>query len=184
MSVSASAPSTMSRRFTLTLPIAHWRRLLHELQVMEREHSVYGRVPVEKLIERTRAGEQLLVWMRCQVDDLERVIEGRSPSELLAREVPLLRPAAKYLLTTCDRLRRTALQLAWSQHSGGDPSALQPHLTDARLWDSIMRDLLRHHGVQHPLTEMVSPLPFSETDLAQLGLPPEQLLNGEDLLAS
>lgn len=174
----------MSRRFTLNLPIAHWRRLLHELQVMEREHSIYGRVPVEKLIERTRAGEQLLVWMRCQVDDLERGVTSPSQSELLAREVPLLRPAAKYLLTTCDRLRRSALQQAWALRGGGDLTAMQPYLTEARLWDSIMRDLLRHHGVQHPLTELVSPLPFSETDLAQLGLPPEQLLNGEDLLAS
>jgi hypothetical protein len=46
-----------------------------------------------------------------------------------------------------------------------------------------MRDLLLHHGVQHPLNEMVEPLPLGEADLARLGLPCDQLLNGQDLLS-
>lgn len=190
MSVSASAPATMSRRFTLTLPVADWRNLLNELQVMEREHSVRGTVPVEKVIERTRAGEQLLVWMRCQVDDIERLSAGRPDSETHARELPLLRPAAKYLLTTCDRMRRSALREAGrlqgesAGESAGNGAALRDWVAQAKRWDGVMRDLLRQHGVQHPLTELVAPLPFSEGDLARLGLPCDQLLNGEDLLAS
>lgn len=174
----------MSRRFTLTLPVGQWRHLLNELQTMEREHSVYGTVPVEKVIERTRAGEQLLVWLRCQVDDIERLSAGRPDTETHARELPLLRPAAKYLLTTCDRLRRAALRRAFQLLGDGDATRKSELLSDAKLWDGVMRDLLRQHGVQHPLSELVAPLPFSEGDLARLGLPCEQLLNGEDLLAS
>ncbi len=186
MSVSASASATMSRRFTLTLPVAEWRHLLNELQLMEREHTVRGTVPVEKVIERTRAGEQLLVWLRCQVDDIERLSAGRPDAETHARELPLLRPAAKYLLTTCDRLRRAALRRAWqlTSEAAADTEGLSSLLAQAKLWDGVMRDLLRQHGVQHPLTELVAPLPFSEGDLARLGLPCEQLLNGQDLLSS
>lgn len=186
MSVSASASATMSRRFTLTLPVAEWRHLLNELQLMEREHTVRGTVPVEKVIERTRAGEQLLVWLRCQVDDIERLSAGRPDAETHARELPLLRPAAKYLLTTCDRLRRAALRRAWqlTNESAADTEGLSSLLAQAKLWDAVMRDLLRQHGVQHPLTELVAPLPFSEGELARLGLPCEQLLNGQDLLSS
>jgi len=186
MSVSASASATMSRRFTLTLPVAEWRHLLNELQLMEREHTVRGTVPVEKVIERTRAGEQLLVWLRCQVDDIERLSAGRPDAETHARELPLLRPAAKYLLTTCDRLRRAALRRAWqlTSESAADTEGLSSLLAQAKLWDGVMRDLLRQHGVQHPLTELVAPLPFSEGELARLGLPCEQLLNGQDLLSS
>lgn len=182
----SSTTSTMSRRFTLTLPIAQWRMLLHELEVMEREHVVRGTVPVEKVIERRRAGEQLLVWLRCQVDDIERLSAGRSDAETHARELPLLRPAAKYLLTTCDRLRRAALRRAWMLlgDASADATLLASLQVQAKLWDSVMRDLLRQHGVQHPLSELVAPLPCSEGDLARLGLPCEQLLNGEDLLAS
>ncbi|MBL9008200.1 MAG: hypothetical protein JNJ46_28330 [Myxococcales bacterium] len=184
MSAPAVSTATMSRRFTLTLPVGHWRHLLNELQTMEREHSVYGTVPVEKVIERTRAGEQLLVWLRCQVDDIERLSAGRPDTETHARELPLLRPAAKYLLTTCDRLRRAALCRAFQLLGDGDATRKSALLADAKLWDGLMRDLLRQHGVQHPLSELVAPLPFSEGDLARLGLPCEQLLNGQDLLAS
>lgn len=184
MSAPAVSTATMSRRFTLTLPVGQWRHLLNELQTMEREHSVYGTVPVEKVIERTRAGEQLLVWLRCQVDDIERLSAGRPDTETHARELPLLRPAAKYLLTTCDRLRRAALRRAFQLLGDGDATRKSELLSDAKLWDGVMRDLLRQHGVQHPLSELVAPLPFSEGDLARLGLPCEQLLNGEDLLAS
>lgn len=184
MSAPAVSTATMSRRFTLTLPVGQWRHLLNELQTMEREHSVYGTVPVEKVIERTRAGEQLLVWLRCQVDDIERLSAGRPDTETHARELPLLRPAAKYLLTTCDRLRRAALRRAFQLLGDGDATRKSALLSDAKLWDGVMRDLLRQHGVQHPLSELVAPLPFSEGDLARLGLPCEQLLNGEDLLAS
>jgi hypothetical protein len=184
MSASAGSSATMSRRFTLTLPVVQWRLLLHELQTMEREHTVGATVPVEKVIERTRAGEQLLVWLRCQVDDIERLSAGRPDSETHARELPLLRPAAKYLLTTCDRLRRSALRRAWQLVEQADAEMRAALLSEAKLWDSVMRDLLRQHGVQHPLSELVAPLPFSEGDLARLGLPCDQLLNGQDLLAS
>jgi hypothetical protein len=117
MSVSASAPATLSKRFSLSLPIGQWRRLVDELQVMESDHGVYGAVPVEKQLERARAGEQLLVWMRCQIDDADRQGTLHSTSGAMTREVPLLRPSAKYLLTTCDRLRRAALREAWALHS-------------------------------------------------------------------
>ena len=70
--MSASAPATLSRRFSLSLPLGQWRRLVDELQVMESDHGVYGAVPVEKQLERARAGEQLLIWMRCQLDDADQ----------------------------------------------------------------------------------------------------------------
>lgn len=186
--MSASAPATLSRRFSLSLPLGQWRRLVDELQVMESDHGVYGAVPVEKQLERARAGEQLLIWMRCQLDDADQQSTTPPASATLTREVPLLRPSAKYLLTTCDRLRRHALREAWSLYNKAAGASdhvpgIRSLLDEARRWDGVMRDLLHHHGVQHPLNEMVQSLPLGEADLARLGLPCDQLLNGHDLLA-
>lgn len=165
---------------------------------MERE-PVRGAVPVEKQLERARAGEQLLIFVRCLVEEslpataaVEPGAEPAPPPQLsvhedtvLRRDVPLLRATAKYLLTACDRLRRGALKEAWrGLRQGGASLAVQSALDEARLWDRNMREVSLQHGVLHPLSEMVAPLPLGEAELAQLGLPCEQLLNGEDLLAS
>lgn len=168
---------------------------------MEREHSVRGTVPVEKQLERARAGEQLLIFVRCLVEEslppapkdgeaaeAAQVVQAAPAVSLdgvLRRDVPLLRSTAKYLLTACDRLRRGALNDAWRRlRQEGGSATVQGSLDEARLWDRTMREVSHQHGVLHPLTEMVSPLPLGEAELAQLGLPCEQLLNGEDLLAS
>jgi len=165
---------------------------------MERDHPVHDiSGPVEKLLERARAGEQLLVFVRCVVEEGQlpgpREAEPIGPVHSapaeegpLRRDVPLLRVTAKYLLTACDRLRRAALRDAWRQRlkPGATPAELQSVLDEAKLWDATMRELSLQHGVVHPLAELVEPLPLGEADLAQLGLKCSQLLNGEDLLAS
>lgn len=172
---------------------------------MEREHAVHDvSGSVEKLIERTRAGQQLLIFVRCVVEEGRpaKAADAASPelspelspdhsppdlpTEPLRREVPLLRATAKYLLTACDRLRRAALHDAWQtlRRSTDGLSDVQMALEEAKLWDLTMRELSLQHGVVHPLSELVAPLPLGEAELAQLGIPCEQLLNGEDLLAS
>lgn len=151
---------------------------------MEHDHSVRTSGPIEKLLERTRAGEQLLVFVRYVVDENQG--SSSEDERPLHREVPLLRATAKYLLTACDRLRRAALFEAWRcrPQSGLPTAEFQHALDEAKRWDVMMRELSLHHGVLHPLSELVSPLPFGEAELQQLGLPCEELLNGEDLLAS
>ena len=163
---------------------------------MERDHAVHDvSGSVEKIIERTRAGQQLLIFVRCVVEEgrpVAIVEEDLAAPELplsgepLRREVPLLRATAKYLLTACDRLRRAALHDAWQtlRRSADALSDVQSSLEEAKLWDLTMRELSLQHGVVHPLSELVAPLPLGEAELQQLGLPCEQLLNGEDLLAS
>lgn len=160
---------------------------------MERDHSVPMHDvsgSIEKLLERSRAGEQLLIFVRCVVEEGSPQAAGstdgvaENPSEFVRRDVPLLRPAAKYLLTACDRLRRAALHEAWRRQATQSLTDVQAALAEAKLWDATMRELSLQHGVLHPLSEMVAPLPLGESELAQLGLPCEQLLNGEDLLAS
>lgn len=206
--VSASLP----KRFPLSLSQKRWRRLLLELQAMERDHAVHDvSGSVEKILERTRAGEQLLIFVRCVVDEGRpaKLVDGESPApdadllpeltpslapvrildlsgEPLRREVPLLRATAKYLLTACDRMRRAALHDAWQtlRRSAEALSDVQIALNEAKLWDLTMRELSLQHGVVHPLSDLVAPLPLGEAELQQLGLPCEQLLNGEDLLAS
>lgn len=157
---------------------------------MEREHAVSLSDPVEKLLERSRAAEQLMIFVQCVVQELPAMGETRAVAmeahtvEVVRRDVPLLRATAKYLLTACDRLRRAALQDAWRQLRQAPIETVKPVLDEARLWDATMRELSLQHGVVHPLSEMVTPLTLAETDLARLGLPWQELLNGEDLLAS
>jgi hypothetical protein len=173
---------------------------------MEQYHALnQGSAPVEKLLERTRAGEQLLIFVGCVIDegrgdrapspsaaaheDSIRPPEAQLGDKLVARELTLLRPAAKYLLTACDRLRRAALHDAWRglQQAPAKPPLpedVQGALEEARLWDRTMRALSLQHGVLHPLSEMVERLPIGEAELLQLGFPCEQFLNGEDMLAS
>jgi hypothetical protein len=195
--------ATLPKRFSLSLSPKRWRRLLLELQSMERDHSVHDvSGSVEKILERSRAGQQLLIFVRCvveegragQPEDVETVelspalAPKLSPDlgEALRREVPLLRATAKYLLTACDRLRRAALHDAWQtlRRSENALTEVQIALDEAKRWDLTMRELSLQHGVVHPLSELVAPLPLGEAELAQLGIPCEQLLNGEDLLAS
>jgi hypothetical protein len=175
--------------------------LLVELQAMERDHAMHDSSgTVEKLLERTRAGQQLLVFVQCVVEEHrpKDASAGEAsppppgsnehPSEPLRRDVPLLRSTAKYLLTACDRLRRSSLHDAWQQLRSDAQSPrlveVQLSLGEAKLWDLTMRELSLHHGVLHPLSELVEPLPLGEAELAQLGIPCEELLNGQDLLAS
>lgn len=147
-------------------------------------------IPVEKQLERTRAGEQLSAYVRAVLDDsrARHDLGSDGPgdpeleAEIVRREVPLLRAAAKYLLTACDRLRRAAVREAWAYRTV-NPELAKGAIADARLWDKIMRELSSQLGVLHPLNELVTPLPIGEGELSELGLPYSQLLNGEDLLA-
>ena len=109
-------------------------------------------------------------------------LDAELDAEVLRREVPLLRAAAKYLLTACDRLRRGAVREAWTYRTS-NPELAKGAIADAKLWDKIMRELSSQLGVLHPLNELVTPLPIGEGELSELGLPYSQLLNGEDLLA-
>jgi hypothetical protein len=158
---------------------------------MERAHAVRSADPIEKMLERARAGEQLLVFIRCILEEHKVAGEGADASagaldeQLVRRDVPLLRPTAKYLLTACDRLRRGALQDAWRRLSQHRPALeVSAALDEARLWDATMREISLQHGVLHPLAEMVAPLSLGEAELVELGVTCEQLLNGQDLLAS
>lgn len=151
-------------------------------------------IPVEKQLERTRAGEQLTAYVRAVLDDsrarhvgpdtatADVELDAELDAEVLRREVPLLRAAAKYLLTACDRLRRGAVREAWTYRTS-NPELAKGAIADAKLWDKIMRELSSQLGVLHPLNELVTPLPIGEGELSELGLPYSQLLNGEDLLA-
>jgi hypothetical protein len=184
--------ATLPKRFPLGLTLQRWRRLLAELLAMESDHGVHGAVPVEKQLERARAGEQLLVFIRCVVEESSSPIaEGELPDpsspeerKSIQRDVPLSRAVAKYLLTACDRLRRQSLKDAWQRLRAEQSKAeVESLLDEVRLWDQTMRETSRQSGVIHPLAEMVAPLALGESELAQLGVPPEQLLNGQDLLA-
>lgn len=141
---------------------------------MEREHRAPGAVPIEKQLERTRAGEALQILIRCIVDETSALTEH----ETITRELLLLRPAAKFLLTTCDRLRRHALD-SLAEPTPADGAVV---LAMVRVWDSVMRQILAQHGVQHPLNELVSPIRVAESELLRVGISCSDLLNGEDLL--
>ena len=174
----AISPNSPPKRFSLSLSVEKWRDLASELRAMEHApHS--AAVPIEKQIERDRAGEQLATYVGCVVTD-SREQPGDHP---LTSALPLLRATAKYLLTACDRRRRRALGAAWQARHTGQADDAARLLDEARLWDTLMRDLSSQHGVVHPLSEMVTPLSISDAELGLLGLPVDTLLNGQDLLA-
>jgi hypothetical protein len=157
----------------LSLSVQNWRLLSAELSAMEHVPHLAA-VPVEKQLERDRAGEQLAVMVSGPV---EQTLE-RGAAELIEEGLPLIRSTAKYLLTACDRLRRSAL-IAAHAGSGDTRAAAQ---ADAKMWDQLMRQLTAQHGTVHPFPEMVAPLPFGESDLAAVGFAPDALQNGQDLL--
>lgn len=165
------------KRFVLSLTVSQWRHLATELLAME--HAPHNpAVPVEKQLERDRAGEQLQMQISAALEQTRDLAEGQQMTFTLT----LVRTTAKYLLTACDRLRRATLQQAWSTRSRA-PADLPPILGEVRSWDVTMRELSTQHGVIHPLGEMVRPLSLSDTELVALGVPCESLLNGQDLLS-
>lgn len=198
-----SAANAQPKRFPLSLTLDRWQRLGAELAAMEHiPHA--SAIPVEKQLERDRAGEQI------QAIVASVLAEHRTSSDAQVVEIslPLGRTTAKYLLTACDRLRRSALHSAWRARKAQvepeplaaspaegerEPGPAGPHPSDAaRLsaacsealsWDRVMRALSMQHGVVHPLPEMVAPLTLGDSELAQIGAPVDILLNGEDLLA-
>jgi hypothetical protein len=161
----------------LSLSVAQWRQLAAELQAIEQEPHKNA-VPVEKQLERDRAGEQVQALVSAALAQARELSDEQS----LAWTLPLVRTTAKFLLTACDRLRRSMLHKAWEvrAHTPGQPNQA---LEEVRKWDHTMRELSTQHGVIHPLGEMVEPLRLSESELATLGVPCESLLNGQDLLA-
>lgn len=175
---SANLPNSLPKRFLLSLSVGQWRRLAAELQSMEHAPHSHA-VPVEKQIERDRAGEQLAAHVTYVVGGSR----DQTDEQQIQSALPLLRSTAKYLLTACDRLRRAALRQAWQLKGVAGSEAALRLLAEARLWDGLMREISDKHGVVHPLNEMVAPLPISDAELGQLGLPVETLLNGHDLLA-
>lgn len=172
-----SPQNAQPKRFVLTLTVSQWRRLATELLAME--HAPHNpAVPVEKQLERDRAGEQVQIQIGAALEQTREMTDEQQ----LTWTLPLVRTTAKYLLTACDRLRRAMLQQAWSARSRA-PADLPPMLGEVRSWDVTMRELSSQHGVIHPLGEMVRPLRLSDTELVALGVPCESLLNGEDLLS-
>ena len=172
-----STQNAQPKRFTLSLTVAQWHLLATELLTMEQAPH-QPTVPVEKQLERDRAGEQLQVQVTAALEQTRDLPESQTVPWTMA----LVRSTAKYLLTACDRLRRVTLQHAFGLRAQ-TPAELPPRLVEIRAWDATMRELSHQHGVIHPLAEMVVPLRLSEADLEVLGVPCESLLHGETLLA-
>ncbi len=173
-----SNQNAQPKRFTLSLTVVQWQKLAAELLAMEQAPH-HPTVPVEKQLERDRAGEQL----QAQVTAALEQTRDKDDSQVVDWTMALVRTTAKYLLTACDRLRRTSLQQAFDLRTQ-NPAELPSQLAPVRTWDHAMRELSTQHGVIHPLAELVAPLQLSDADLEALGVPHESLLNGEDLLAS
>ena len=157
--------------------VAQWHVLAAELLAMEQAPHA-PTVPVEKQLERDRAGEQL----QAQVSAALETTRDLGDDKVVQWSMALVRTTAKYLLTACDRLRRASLQTAFGVRTQ-TPAELPKHLNLVRTWDQAMRDLSSQHGVIHPLAELVSPLRLSDADLETMGVAHDSLLNGEDLLA-
>jgi hypothetical protein len=172
-----SPQNVQPKRFSLSLTVAQWRRLAAELLAIEQEPHKTA-VPVEKQLERDRAGEQVQALTSAALAQTRELADEQE----LTWTLPLVRTTAKYLLTACDRLRRAAVHQAWELRAQ-DPDALARALSEVRKWDHTMRQLSAQHGVIHPLGEMVEPLRLNESELAALGVPCDSLLNGQDLLA-
>lgn len=176
-SQSVSPQNAQPKRFVLSLTVSQWQRLATELLAME--HAPHNpTVPVEKQLERDRAGEQVQIQISSALEQTRNLADDQQ----VAFTLSLVRTTAKYLLTACDRMRRATLQQAWSTRCRA-PADLPPILGEVRSWDVTMRELSTQHGVIHPLGEMVRPLHLSDTELVALGVPCESLLNGEDLLS-
>jgi hypothetical protein len=206
-----SAVNVQPKRFQLSLTLARWQRLGAELAAMEHVPHASA-IPVEKQLERDRAGEQIAAIVAGVLDEHR----GGSEAQVVEISLPLGRATAKYLLTACDRLRRAALNTAWRArtekepsgavhappltsprpdaarpddsgqdvvHARAEPQSLAAACSEALSWDRVMRSLSMQHGVVNPLPEMVSPLPLGDSDLAQIGAPVDMLLNGHDLLS-
>lgn len=173
-----SPQNAQPKRFVLSLTVSQWRRLATELLAME--HAPHNpAVPVEKQLERDRAGEQLAAHVAALLEEHRAAEPGARVSDSL----PLLRASAKYLLTACDRCRRAALRTALHALDSGQPDAQAAATVQARGWDELMRQLAEQHGVSSPLRELVEPVGATPDDLARIGLPREQLHGGEELLA-
>lgn len=172
-----STQNAQPKRFTLSLTVAQWHLLATELLGMEQAPH-HQTVPVEKQLERDRAGEQLQVQVAAALEQTRNLAED----QVVPWTMALVRNTAKYLLTACDRMRRATLQQAFALRSQ-TPAELPSRLSEARAWDATMRELSLQHGVIHPLAEMVVPLRLTEAELETLGISCDSLLNGEDLLA-
>lgn len=144
---------------------------------MEHVHHVAA-MPVEKRLERGRAAEQVQAMVMAVLSDAH----GASEADRRESGMPLIRSAAKYLLTAADRLRRAAIKDAWGQHQR-DSERSKAALMAAHEWDDIMRALSTQFGVVHPFAEMVESLSLGEREMQTLGVSYQKLHNGEDLLA-
>lgn len=111
-----SAVNAQPKRFLLSLTLARWQRLGAELAAMEHVPHASA-IPVEKQLERDRAGEQIAAIVAAVLDEHR----GGSEAQVVEISLPLGRATAKYLLTACDRLRRAALHAAWRARSGPVP---------------------------------------------------------------
>ncbi|HMY60167.1 MAG TPA: hypothetical protein PK472_18015 [Pseudomonadota bacterium] len=161
----------------MSLRVDRWRALAKELTAMEHVHHVAA-MPVEKRLERGRAAEQVQAMVMAVLSEAA----GAEDSERRVSGLPLVRAAAKYLLTAADRLRRASLLDAWSAHEQ-KPEQTQAAIQAAREWDDIMRALSTQFGVVHPFAEMVESLALGEREMQTLGVSLQSLHNGEDLLA-
>ncbi|MFO0578720.1 MAG: hypothetical protein U1A78_32355 [Polyangia bacterium] len=111
-----SAVNAQPKRFLLSLTLARWQRLGAELAAMEHVPHASA-IPVEKQLERDRAGEQIAAIVAAVLDEHR----GGSDAQVVEISLPLGRATAKYLLTACDRLRRAALHAAWRARGGPAP---------------------------------------------------------------
>lgn len=159
------------KRFDFSLTVTQLRLLADELLAME--HAPHqAPILADKQLERDRAGEQLLTHIGLLLEDAREKDEGH----VIADSLPLLRAAAKFLLTAFDRCRRQTL--AQAQAAGAQAAG-----AGVQTWDDLMRRLADQHGVTSSMRELVQPVTLSREQLAALGLAPGALFNETELLA-
>lgn len=153
------------KRFPIEITVAQLRRLLGALQALELSPHDQGGVPADRQLELDRAGEQLLTHVAMLVADTRDQAEDAPVKD----SVPLLRAAAKVLLTACERCRGAALREALA----GEGAGRERWRAEALRFDQMMRGLAGQHGITSPLGPP-SPAPSPE-QLAALGLTPSAL---------
>lgn len=148
------------KRLPIDINVAQLRRLHSALQTLELSPHDQAAMPADRQLELDRAGEQVLTHLSMLVADTK----DQADDAPITDSVPLLRAAAKVLLTACERCRAAALQQALAS-SDATRAAWR---AEAQRFDQIMRQLAAQHGITSPLGAISQSL--SPEQLAQLGL--------------
>ena len=96
------------KRLPIDINVAQLRRLHSALQTLELSPHDQAAMPADRQLELDRAGEQVLTHLSMLVADTK----DQADDAPITDSVPLLRAAAKVLLTACERCRAAALQQA------------------------------------------------------------------------